>query len=222
MRNPAGQVRDDTLAFLREQMVERQLRASGIRDERVLRAMAEVPRHVFVPDSLAHVAYDDRALPIGHGQTISQPLIVAMMLEALELKGDERVLDVGTGSGYQAALLDRLAWQVYSIEIIPELVHSARAALALVGATNVKVIVSDGSVGFPRAAPYQGIVVAAAAPEVPEPLLEQLDEGGRLVIPVGPLRGQSLIRVRKSGKTSRRETLTLCSFVPLVGERGWR
>ena len=202
-------------------MVQRQLRARGIADERVLDAMSTVPRHLFVPPELADRAYDDVALPIGFEQTISQPYIVALILEALELGGDERVLDVGTGSGYQAALMAMLAREVYSIEIVPELVGTARRALERTGCTNVHVLLGNGSVGLEREAPYDAIAVAAGAPRIPGELVEQLAEGGRLVIPVGDEWGQTLRCVRRSAEGIEVRSLTPCAFVPLVGRRGW-
>jgi len=212
---------DYKLRFQRETMVTRQLRGRGIRDERVLRAMLALPRHRFVPPDMAHLAYDDSPLPIGSGQTISQPYMVALMLEALELKGHERVLDVGTGSGYQAALLGLLAREVYSVEIVAELAAQARSVLAELQFTNVKVLLANGSIGLPQAGPFDAVVVAAGAPEVPPALMAQLEEGGRLVIPVGGDSYQELLRVRKRWGATTREVLTGCTFVPLVGEQGW-
>lgn len=206
----------------RRDMVDRQLRARGIRDERVLRAFAEVPRQLFVPGYLQDQAYDDAPLPIGAGQTISQPLMVALMLEALELTGTERVLDVGSGSGYQAALLGRLAREVVSVEVVPELVEMARANLELAGIVNVEVVRGDGSLGYPTRAPYDAIVVAAGSPEVPQALVDQLADGGRLVIPVGGRYGQDCLRIRKRAEHTYQEDLGACAFVPLVGEGGWR
>lgn len=214
-------VDDHGFRFPREAMVTRQLRGRNIRDERVLRAMLALPRHRFVPPELARVAYDDTALPIGCDQTISQPYMVALMLEALELRGHERVLEVGTGSGYQAALLGLLAREVYSVEVIAELASQARNVLSELGCTNVKVVLGNGSIGLPQAGPFDAIVVAAGAPEVPAALTAQLRDGGTLVIPVGGHGYQELVRVRKRGGTSTREVLTTCAFVPLVGEQGW-
>jgi protein-L-isoaspartate(D-aspartate) O-methyltransferase len=202
-------------------MVEYQLRARGIADERVLRAMATVPRHLFVPDTERDVAYADGPLPIGFGQTISQPYIVALMLEALELRGYETVLEVGAGSGYQAALLGRLVRKVYAVEIVPELADSASRALAGFGASNVEVVVGDGSVGLLEHAPYDAIVVAAGAPSVPEPLVEQLMVGGRLVVPVGSQFSQRLLRVRRLETGTAVDNLGWCVFVPLRGDAGW-
>lgn len=197
------------------------LRRRGIADERVLGAMACVPRELFVPEGDRRRAYDDRALPIGHGQTISQPFMVATICAALELQGDERVLDVGTGSGYQAAVLAELAAEVVTIERVPELAERARGALAAAGYAQVDVRVGDGTLGVPERAPFAGIAVAAAAPSPPQELYEQLAVGGRLVVPVGSLRDQRLeIVVRgESGPEVRRSVP--CVFVPLVGVAGF-
>ena len=200
----------------RASMVEHQLRRRGIADSRVLAAMGEVPREAFVPDASKRDAYADGALPLSHGQTISQPLMVAMSVEALQLEGDETVLEVGAGSGYQAAILSKLAKKVYAIEIIPELVANARRALDSLEIDNVELICADGRKGWPEGAPYDGIVVAAAAKEVPPALTEQLKEGGLLVIPVGGGWGQSLQTSRKRGDTLETEELCRCVFVPLV------
>jgi protein-L-isoaspartate(D-aspartate) O-methyltransferase len=207
---------------LRHRMVEEQLRHRGIRDSRVLAAMQTVPRHLFVPETWRAQAYEDGPLPIGHKQTISQPYIVALMLEALELTGTERVLEVGTGSGYQAALLSRLAHYVYTVEIIPELARSARAVLSQLHYENVEVVAANGSIGWKAGAPYDAIIVAAASPMVPAPLVEQLREGGRLVLPVGDLFSQELLRIRKQQEKVVTENLGGCAFVPLVGEEGWK
>ncbi len=212
----------DPWAPARRLMVEEQLRARGIRDKRLLEAMAQVPRHLFVPPKYQNLAYEDQPLPIGFGQTISQPYMVATMIEALELKGDEVVLEVGAGSGYQAAILSLLAKKVYSLEIIPELAQMARERLRRLGYENVEVLVTDGSLGWEGGAPYDAIVVAAAAPEVPQALVRQLKEGGRMVLPVGEPFLQSCMRGRKKGGKMYLEDLGACSFVPLVGEEGWR
>jgi protein-L-isoaspartate(D-aspartate) O-methyltransferase len=201
----------------RQRMVQEQLIARGICDRSVLFAMDQLPRHRFVPAVLREEAYSDRPLPIGFGQTISQPYIVALMLQALELGGRERVLEIGTGSGYQAALLGLLATDVYSVEIIPELATTARREIEGLGIANVHVIDGDGSAGYPRARPYDAIVVAAGAPAIPRPLLDQLADGGRLVIPVGAQDGQILLRIRKQGSSFVSETFGPCRFVPLVG-----
>ncbi len=197
------------------------LRRRGIGDERVLDAIARVPRECFVPEAGRGRAFDDRALPIGHGQTISQPFMVATICAALELKGEERVLDVGTGSGYQAAVLAELAAEVVTIERVPELAERARSTLAEAGYDRIDVRVGDGTLGVPERAPFAGIAVGAAAPSVPDALYEQLAPGGRLVVPVGTLRDQRLeIVVRgERGQESRRSVP--CVFVPLVGEEGF-
>ncbi len=206
----------------REHMVEQQLRARGIRDERVLAAMAKVPRHEFVPEEMLHAAYDDRALPIGYGQTISQPYMVAVMLEMLDVHDDHKVLEVGGGSGYQAALLGELAKEVYAVEIIEPLAHRARVTLERLGYDNVHVIVGDGTLGYEPAAPYDRIIVAAACPEIPPPLIEQLKDGGRIVAPVGRRGVQQCVVGIKRGKELELTKTIGCVFVPLVGEYGWR
>ena len=200
----------------RASMVEHQLRRRGIADERVLAAMGDVPREAFVPERSRKDAYADGALGLSHGQTISQPLMVAMSVEALRLEGDETVLEVGAGSGYQAAVLSNLAKQVVAIEIIPELAADARRVLGSLGIDNVEIICADGRKGWPASAPYDGVVVAAAAEEVPSALIEQLKDGGRLVIPVGGDSGQSLQTSRKLGGALQTEELCRCVFVPLV------
>ena len=214
---------DDHSRALREQMVRRQLRGRGIRDDRVLAAMQKVPRHPFVPGPLRTRSYDDSPLPIGHSQTISQPLMIATMLEAMELQGTERVLEVGAGCGYQAALLAELAATVVTVEIIAELVDRARHNLDRLGYQAVQVAHADGSCGYLPGAPYDAIVVAAAPDSVPPPLLEQLAPGGRLLIPVGSWVTQDLKRIRKDEDgTVHIDRLGGCIFVPLVGEHGRR
>ncbi|MBM4336653.1 MAG: protein-L-isoaspartate(D-aspartate) O-methyltransferase [Deltaproteobacteria bacterium] len=210
-------------ASKRARMVARQIEARGVRDARVLQAMREVPRHVFVPAALAESACDDRALPIAAGQTISQPYVVALMLEALALRPADRVLEVGTGSGYAAALLSRLAAEVYTIERHAELGELARERLAELGCANVRVRIADGTLGWPEAAPFDAILVSAGGPRVPASLEAQLAVGGRLVIPVGAGRGsQQLLRVvRTAGDRLEREDLGDVQFVPLVGAEGW-
>jgi protein-L-isoaspartate(D-aspartate) O-methyltransferase len=205
----------------RAEMVERQLRRRGIADERVLVAMDRVPREVFVPASLAEHAYDDGALPIGHHQTISQPFVVATICSLLALDGTERVLDVGTGSGYQAAVLAELAAEVVTIERIPELAADARARLEEAGYANVDVRVGDGSLGVPERAPFDAIAVAAAAPRVPSALYEQLAEGGRLVLPRGTRWGQELVLVVRTHEGPAERSSIPCRFVPLVGDEGF-
>ncbi|TMM00814.1 MAG: protein-L-isoaspartate(D-aspartate) O-methyltransferase [Actinobacteria bacterium] len=202
-------------------MVERQLRGRDIEDERVLRAMERVPRELFVPAELRSRAYDDAALPIGYGQTISQPYMVARICEALTLRGDERVLDVGTGSGYQAAVLAELAAEVVTIERLTELARSARESLAAAGYERVEVRVGDGTLGVPDRAPFQAIAVAAAVPELPATLYEQLEARGRLVLPVGTRRAQELQVVVRSPEGPAVLRSVPCRFVPLVGEEGF-
>jgi protein-L-isoaspartate(D-aspartate) O-methyltransferase len=202
-------------------MVEHQLRRRGIGDERVLRAMAKVPRELFVPEEVRHLAYEDGALPIGSGQTISQPFIVATIARLLELTGPERVLDVGTGSGYQAAVLAELAAEVVTIERVPELAASAQAALAAAGYEDVEVVVGDGSLGVPERAPFDGIAVAAAAPTIPDALVEQLVEGGRLVLPRGSRGGQDLVQVVRTPDGHAERAVLPCRFVPLLGAEGF-
>lgn len=203
-------------------MVDKQLLQRGIRNERVLTAMARVPRHEFVADPYRAQAYDDNPLPIGEGQTISQPYIVALMLEMLEVSEEDIVLEIGTGSGYQTALLAQLSRHVYSIERHAALAAKAQAVLAKLGYTNVTIEVGDGSKGLPAHAPFDGIVVSAAAPDLPQALFEQLKEGGRLVVPVGPTEAQFLQLVtKKEGKPVLSEQIP-CRFVPLIGEQGYR
>jgi protein-L-isoaspartate(D-aspartate) O-methyltransferase len=202
-------------------MVERQLRRRAITDRRVLEAMGRVPRHLFVPESLRHLAYEDGALPIGEAQTISQPFIVATICQLLALEGDERVLDVGTGSGYQAAVLAELAREVVTIERVPALAQRARETLLRAGYGAVEVRLGDGSVGVPERAPFDGIAVAAAAPAVPQALYDQLAPGGRLVLPRGGRRGQELVLVERTDDGPRERVSVPCRFVPLLGEEGF-
>ena len=208
---------DAAYTAARNRMVTEQIRKRGIRDESVLHALTTVPRHLFIPPAYRDHAYDDGPLPIGQGQTISQPYIVALMSERLELSGDERVLEIGTGSGYQAAVLSLLAKQVYSIEIVPELMSSARELLAQLGYDNVTVLLGDGNLGWEKDSPYDAIIVTAAAPRIPPALLEQLAEGGRLVLPVVRGEEQHLLRLRKRNGRIVEENLGLVRFVPLVG-----
>ncbi|HEY5973861.1 MAG TPA: protein-L-isoaspartate(D-aspartate) O-methyltransferase [Geobacteraceae bacterium] len=208
---------------LREGMVREQLESRGLRDPAVLAAMRAVPREEFVPSNLLGHAYDDGPLPIGEGQTISQPYMVAYMIEALELSGRDRVLEIGTGSGYAAAVLSRVVPEVHTVERLAGLAATASERLRLLGFTNIIVHVGDGSLGWPPVAPYDAIVVTAGAPELPAPLLAQLAIGGRLVIPVGrhPTM-QTLIRVRREGEHEyRHESLMGVMFVPLIGAAGW-
>jgi protein-L-isoaspartate(D-aspartate) O-methyltransferase len=208
-------------ADARARMVETQLENRGITDARVLAAMSHVPRELFVPESLRDYAYEDGALPIGHRQTISQPFVVATICELLQLDGDDCVLDVGTGSGYQAAVLAQLAAEVVTIERIPELADAARKALADAGQANVEVHVGDGSLGVPERAPYDGIAVAAAAPRLPPALYEQLAEGGRVVVPRGTRWGQELVLVERAARGPRERKSIPVRFVPLLGDEGF-
>ena len=209
---------------LREAMVARQLVARGVHDARVLDAMRRVPRHLFCPAGTPmDEAYGDFPLPVGHGQTISQPWMVADMLQGLELTGNETVLEIGTGSGYNAALLGWLAKRVFSLEIIPALAEAARLRLNLLGlGGSVDVVASDGSLGWPAGAPYDGIVVTAAAPEIPPALKAQLKDGGHLVIPVGDRYLQELLIIRREGHGFSTRHAGGCRFVPLTGRHGWK
>lgn len=210
----------DSYGGYRERLVDA-LREKGIRDLAVLKAVSEVPRHLFVPVSLRTQAYEDTSLPIGNGQTISQPSTQARALEALRLTGSERVLEVGLGSGYQTALLAKLASQVFAIERIPALADAARAALAEAGVRNTSILVGDGTLGWRAYAPYHAIVVAAASPEVPQPLLDQLAPGGRLLAPLGPRDAQVLTLVTPGDAGLVLEPLAGARFVPLLGTHGF-
>jgi len=203
-------------------MVEEQLMERDIRDQRVLEAMKTVPRHLFVPPEHRHLAYADGPLPIGGGQTISQPYIVALMTQMLRLVGDENVLEIGTGSGYQAAILAHLAREVHTIERHAHLAENAAGVLKELGLADVFVHVGDGSQGLPEFSPYQAILVTAAAPEAPQTMLDQLDDGGRLVIPVGGQTGQYLQRWQRHGAGFTQEVLVPVAFVPLRGQSGWK
>lgn len=202
-------------------MVRNQLEAWGIGDPRVLDAMRRVPRELFVPDAERGAAYYDGALPIGEGQTISQPYVVAHMSETLRLQGSERVLEIGTGSGYQTAVLSLLAAEVYTVERIARLSRRAQETLAAFGAANIYFHVGDGSLGWPEHAPYDAILVTCAAPAVPPPLVEQLAEGGRMIAPVGPRGYQDLVLVHRLGEKVTQDRLSPVAFVPLIGEHGW-
>jgi protein-L-isoaspartate(D-aspartate) O-methyltransferase len=210
-------------AALRRRMVDTQLVARGVRHPAVLRAMAAVPRERFVPELDAPDAYEDFALPIGHAQTISQPYVVALMLEAIAPRPTDRVLEIGTGSGYATAVLAEVVAEVYTVERLGTLVAAARTRLAELGYRNVHVLEGDGSLGWPEHAPYDGILVTAGGPTVPAPLPSQLRIGGHLVVPVGPTRGsQELVRVTRRAATEyARESLGPVAFVPLIGEAGW-
>jgi protein-L-isoaspartate(D-aspartate) O-methyltransferase len=216
-------VRPDEAEMARERalMVETQLAARGIQDARVLAAMGEIPRHRFVPARAAALAYKDQPLPIGHGQTISQPYMVAVMTELLGLTGSERVLEIGTGSGYQTAVLARLAREVVTVERIDDLTLQASESLGSQGFRNVHFAVSDGSLGYKHRAPYDRILVTAGAPAVPAALVEQLAEGGVLVVPVGTRQEQTLVRLRRRGQELVEDRMVDCTFVPLVGAQGW-
>jgi len=212
---------EDEYALMRKRMVEQQISARGIRDPRVLGAMGSVPRHCFIPPDDLAWAYADGPLPIGHGQTISQPYIVALMTELLDLNPTDRILEVGCGCGYQAAVLAELAEEVHSVELIPELARQAEKTLAGLGYTSIHIHTGDGSAGWLESAPYNRILVAAAAPQVPQPLLDQLAEGGQLVIPVGSRSVQQLeVWMRAGQEFNHRVSLEVC-FVPLRGQFGW-
>lgn len=198
-------------------MVRDQIASRGVRDARVLEALRKVPRHLFVPPPVEAYAYDDMPLLIGHGQTISQPYVVAFMTEALELKSQDRVLEIGTGSGYQAAVLAGLVREVYSIEIVDTLAKQAKERLANLGYANVQVRAGDGYRGWPEAAPFDAIVVTAAPDHIPQPLIDQLRDEGRLVLPVGRY-DQDLVRIRRTRRGVEKETLLPVRFVPMVGE----
>lgn len=211
----------DQFRRARERMVNEQLRGRDITDDRVLEAMRTIPRHLFIPEELRSQAYLDGPVRLEQGQTISQPYIVALMTQLLELSGEEVVLEIGTGSGYQAAVLSRLANQIYSLERIPELAEGARRVLVDLGIENVEVLQRDGSAGLPERAPFSAIVVTAAAPRVPQPLQDQLADGGRLVLPVGSQDGQTLERWLRQREDFICQRIAPVAFVPLVGEYGW-
>lgn len=214
-------IHPDGYAAERQDMVASQLRSRGIRDQRVLDAMAHVPRHEFVADEYREQAYEDHPIPIAEGQTVSQPYIVAVTLDALSLQPSFKVLEIGTGSGYQTALLAELSREVYSVERHAPLARDAEATLARLGYNNVNVIVGDGSHGLPDMAPFDAIVVSAAAPQIPTSLSEQLREGGRMVIPVGPAQAQELQLVSKEKGQLVVRSLDGCRFVPLIGGQGY-
>lgn len=205
----------------RRRLIE-ELQQKGIHDLAVLRAFHEVPRHLFVPSGVQHRAYEDSPLPIGQGQTISQPWVHARYLEALGLKGTERVLEIGTGSGFQTALLAKLAGEVYSIERIPLLAEQAQKALQACGIDHVVQRVGDGTLGWPEHAPFDAILVGAASPEIPQPLVDQLAMGGQLLVPVGGREEQSLIRITRTPEGTERRTLEAMRFVPLIGAHGFQ
>jgi len=212
---------EDQFAAARQRMVEEQIMARGIADPRVLAAMRQIPRHLFIPQHLWDQAYNDYPLPIGEDQTISQPYIVALMTEILEVKERDRILEIGTGSGYQAAILAELAAAVFSIDRVGGLASQAKALLDSLGYTNVRIRVGDGTLGWPEEMPFDGIIVTAGAPKIPRPLLEQLALGGRLVIPVGDAYSQTLTCVRKTKDGPKFEYHGGCRFVRLIGKYGW-
>lgn len=205
-------------------MIDSQIRSRGVGDERVLKVMEMIPRHFFVDEGLINQAYNDNPLPIGERQTISQPYIVALMTAALELKGDEKVLEIGTGCGYQSAVLSKLADRVFSIERIASLASKARALLDSLGCFNVLIRVGDGTYGWKEEAPFDAIIITAGAPDVPKPFLEQLAVGGRLVVPVGSRHSQTLLKLTRLSENIediKKEDLGGCRFVNLIGEHGW-
>lgn len=206
----------------RELMVKTQLITRGIKDQRVLDVMRRVPRHLFIDSSTAVSAYTDMALPIGEGQTISQPYMVAAMTELLELNGTEKVLEIGTGSGYQAAVLAELSREVFTVERLAPLAEKAEKRFQDLSYLNIHIRTTDGTLGWPEEAPFDRIIATAGSPEIPVPLTEQLAEGGILVIPVGDLYSQQILKYRKTGKTPVIEYHTPCAFVPLIGEHGWK
>lgn len=207
---------------LREIMVESQLIPRGIKDKRVIDAMKRVPRHLFVSESMQYRAYDDMALSIGEGQTISQPYMVAAMTELLELTGDERVLEIGTGSGYQAAILAELTKEVYTVERVSVLSAQAEARFHSLGYTNIHVKVGDGTSGWLEEAPFNRILITAGTPKIPDPLREQLSDEGIMIAPVGDRFSQQIIKVNKSKNRFTESFHTPCVFVPLIGEHGWK
>jgi len=215
--------RDDFFTEKRKQMVEQQIRRRGIRDPAIVAALREVPRERFVSDEYTASAYDDTALPIPAGQTISQPYVVALMIQALQISADDRVLEVGSGSGYAAAVLSRIVSEVYAVERHEELVAYAQKRLVALGYENVHVRHANGTMGWPEHAPYNGILVSASGPRVPQPLQEQMAIGGRLVMPIGQARGmQTLVRLTRTGEDQfQRKDLGGVRFVPLIGKQGW-
>ncbi len=206
----------------RELMVQKQLAGRDITDKRVLSVMAEIPREKFIPTQWREYAYEDRAVPIGLGQTISQPYMVAIMTQLLELTEEHRVLEIGTGSGYQTAILAKLSKEVFTVERIPELSERAKKVLSELGITNVRFKIDDGTLGWPEYSPYDRIIVTAGAPSVPEALTEQLSENGIMVIPVGPEEHQTLIKLTKSDGKIYKEHILSCRFVKLIGQEGWQ
>jgi protein-L-isoaspartate(D-aspartate) O-methyltransferase len=206
----------------RGRMVDEQIVGRGVKDERILAAMRRVPRHEFLPEAIRGMAYADNALPLGEGQTMSQPYMVAIMTELLGPTGTERVLEIGTGSGYQAALLAELCSKVYTVERIKTIAEKARATLDRLGYRNVAIKIYDGTYGWKEMAPFDAIMVTAGAPEIPAPLVEQLKDGGRMVIPVGDRFGQTLLKVVRTGEGTVTQRSIPCVFVPLIGNHGWK
>ena len=220
-----GRVRDrmtHDYRLARERMVKNQLVPRGIADQGVLRVMGEIQRHLFVEEALVGEAYNDHPLPIGHKQTISQPYIVALMTQALELTGQEKTLEIGTGSGYQTAILAELSKMVYTIERIRALLEKSQELLDNLGYTNIRFKAFDGTLGWKERAPYDAIMVTAGAPKIPQPLLEQLVDGGRMVIPIGNKYSQDLIKITRKKEAYREENLGGCRFVDLIGVHGWK
>ena len=211
----------ETFALQRELMVQSQLRTRGLRDHRVLDAMLRVPRHEFVPEGFRHQAYEDHPIPIGEGQTVSQPYIVGLMLQALELQHSDVILEIGTGSGYQTALLAELGRHVYSVERIQRLAMDSGRILKSLGYQNITIAIGDGSQGLIEYSPYDAVVVSAAAPQVPSSLFEQLRDGGRMIVPVGAVSSQELQLIRKRQGCQDMTLLEACRFVPLIGGQGY-
>lgn len=212
----------DDLARLRMEMVESQIRSRGINNKKILEAVAGVERHIFVPETLRKESYEDRPLPVGFGQTISQPYMVALMADCLKLKGDEKILEIGTGSGYQAAVISRLAKEVFTIEIVEELGQRAERILTQAGYDNIHVKLGDGFDGWEENSPYDGIIITCAVNRIPQPLVEQLREGARLVLPIGEsLAVQRLKVLTKHGNQIEEEYILDCVFVPMTGKHGW-
>jgi protein-L-isoaspartate(D-aspartate) O-methyltransferase len=205
----------------RAKMVETQLKARGLEDERLLAAFGKVPRHLFIPEEFREEAYADHPLPIGAGQTISQPYIVALMVDCLRLRGHERVLEIGSGSGYQTAILAELALEVFSIERLPELFKAVQVRLSTLGYLNVHLAAGNGSLGWPEHAPFDAIIVSAAAPRIPLPLATQLAEGGHMAIPIGIPQAQMLVQAEKRRGHLHQKDVASCVFVPLIGDYGW-
>ena len=211
----------DTLKVKKKSMIDTQLKSRGISSSEVLRAMSVVPREKFVSSEYIEAAYNDGPLSIGSGQTISQPYMVAMMTEALMLRKNDKVLEIGTGSGYQAAVLQEIASHIYSVERISSLAENAKKLLGSLGYSDIKIKVEDGTLGWPEEAPFDAIIVTSGSPSVPETLMSQLSDGGRMIIPVGSRNHQRIIRIIRSGDNYSKEEMLSCIFVPLIGKYGW-